>query len=202
MSPTPNDVPRPAAAGRRRLLRPAVVVPVTAGVVVLGAIGLALFQPWKLVVDESVDEAAPTVASVPAASAPATPGEATAAPAAPAAPVVLAQGSFISHEHATTGTAAILRLPDGSRVLRIENLDTSNGPDLKVWLTDAPVIEGTDGWAVFDDGQYVDLGSLKGNQGSQNYTIPAEVDLAGLSSLSIWCDRFSVSFGAAELLPA
>jgi hypothetical protein len=87
-------------------------------------------------------------------------------------------------------------------VLRIENLDTSNGPDLKVWLTDAPVIEGEDGWRVFDDGAYVDLGALKGNQGSQNYTIPADVDLSDLTSVAIWCDRFSVSFGAAELQPA
>ena len=84
-------------------------------------------------------------------------------------------------------------------MLRIEDLDTDNGPDLKVWLTDAPVIDGPDGWFVFDDGEYVDLGSLKGNKGSQNYAIPADVDLADLTSVAIWCDRFSVSFGAAEL---
>ena len=68
-----------------------------------------------------------------------------------------------------------------------------------MWLTDAPVIEGTDGWRVFDDGAWVDLGALKGNVGSQNYAIPADVDLAQLTSVSIWCDRFDVSFGAAEL---
>ena len=96
----------------------------------------------------------------------------------------------------------ILQLADGTRVLRIEGLDTSNGPDLKVWLTDAPVIDGEDGWRVFDDGAYVDLGVLKGNKGNQNYPIPADVDLADLSSISIWCDRFDVSFGAAELATA
>ena len=64
------------------------------------------------------------------------------------------------------------------------------------------VIDGPDGWFVFDDGEYVDLGSLKGNKGSQNYAIPADVDLADLTSVAIWCDRFSVSFGAAELSPA
>ena len=115
---------------------------------------------------------------------------------------MLSSGSFISHEHPTTGTVQILQLPDGSRVLRIENLNTSNGPDLKVWLTNAPVIEGVAGWGVFDDGQWVDLGALKGNQGSQNYEIPADVDLSGLSSMSIWCDRFNVSFGAASLVAA
>jgi Electron transfer DM13 len=61
------------------------------------------------------------------------------------------------------------------------------------------VIEGTDGWRVFDDGAWADLGALKGNVGSQNYAIPADVDLAQLTSVSIWCDRFDVSFGAAAL---
>ena len=58
---------------------------------------------------------------------------------------------------------------------------------------------GRDGWFVFDDGRYVDLGRLKGNRGSQNYELPDSVDLRRLTGLSIWCDRFNVSFGAAEL---
>ncbi|MDX6760123.1 MULTISPECIES: DM13 domain-containing protein [Streptomyces] len=76
---------------------------------------------------------------------------------------------------------------------------TSNGPDLRVWLTDAPVKEGKEGWHVFDDGKYVSLGKLKGNKGDQNYPIPADVQLADYTSVTIWCDRFDVSFGAAEL---
>jgi hypothetical protein len=52
---------------------------------------------------------------------------------------------------------------------------------------------------VFDDGRHVDLGELKGNIGSSNYPVPADVDLAGLRSVTIWCNRFSVSFAAAAL---
>ena len=92
-------------------------------------------------------------------------------------------------------------MPDGSRVLRVADLQTSNGPLLKVFLTDAPVLPGTDGWGVFDDGRWVDLGELKGNIGSSNYALPAGTDPTGLTSVSIWCDRFNVSFGAAELVP-
>jgi hypothetical protein len=114
---------------------------------------------------------------------------------------VIARGELISHEHATTGTVVVLALPDGRRVLRLQDLRTSNGPDVKVWLSDAPVLPGSDGWRVFDDGEYADLGSLKGNVGNQNYAIPASVDLAALPSLSLWCDRFDVSFGAATLSP-
>ncbi|MCY0956894.1 DM13 domain-containing protein [Streptomyces sp. H27-H5] len=164
------------------------------------AVGLYWFQPWKLWQDATVNDALPTAAAPGSTSSPTA--AATASPSAPAGPRTLAQGSLISHEHATTGTVKLVRLPDGSRTLRLENLDTSNGPDLRVWLTDAPVKEGKEGWEVFDDGKYVSLGKLKGNKGDQNYEIPADVDLADYTSVTIWCDRFNVSFGAAALQAA
>ena len=177
----------PAKPRRPVLRRP--VVRAAAAVAVLVVIGAALlFEPWQLVVDQRVQEPVP---AAPAA----------AAPAAPTEPAVLARGSLISHEHKSSGSVVLLRLADGSRVLRLEDLRTSNGPALRVWLTDAPVLEGRAGWSVFDDGRYVDLGDLKGNIGSSNYPIPADVDLAALPSVSIWCDRFDVSFAAATLHP-
>lgn len=178
---------------RRPLLRRPLTWIALGVVGVLLVAGLLVFQPWKLFVDQTVDEAVPTGGPVATAGA---------GGAASSAPVVLAAGTLISHEHETSGTAQILRLPDGSRVLRVENLDTSNGPALEVWLTDAPVLPGRDGWNVFDDGRYVSLGELKGNKGSANYPLPAELDLSQYSSVSIWCERFSVSFGAATLTPA
>ncbi|MGW6866318.1 DM13 domain-containing protein [Streptomyces sp. NPDC054904] len=167
-----------------------------AALVLLGA-GVYWFQPWKLWQDDRVDEALPT-ALRPAPSAP--PGGAP-VPAVPT-PRTVARGDLISHEHTTTGTAKLIRLADGSHTLRLENLDTSNGPDLRVWLTDAPVKEGTAGWRVFDDGKHVSLGKLKGNKGDQNYAVPADLNLSDYSSVTIWCDRFDVSFGAAELAGA
>jgi hypothetical protein len=161
-------------------------------VLAVAVVGLALFEPWKLWVDDTVDEALPAAVA-------ANPGGVSAP--APDRPVVLAGGTFISHEHTTTGTAHILHYPDGSRILRLDDLNTSNGPALRVWLTDAPVQSGTAGWRVFDDSNHLDLGELKGNIGSQNYSFPPEVDLADYRSVSIWCARFHVSFGAAELAP-
>jgi prolyl-tRNA editing enzyme YbaK/EbsC (Cys-tRNA(Pro) deacylase) len=55
------------------------------------------------------------------------------------------------------------------------------------------VLEGRDGWGVFDDGAFLDLGPLEGNQGDANYEIPAGADLGTLQSVSIWCARFRVS---------
>ncbi|MFP1628025.1 DM13 domain-containing protein [Streptomyces sp. 5K101] len=174
-----------------------IVAAAVAAVVV--AAGLYWFQPWKLWQDQTVSEALPTAApSTPAAD----PTSAAPTESVPPAPQTVARGSLISHEHTTTGTAKIVRLPDGSHTLRLEGLDTSNGPDLRVWLTDAPVKEGTAGWHVFDDGKYVSLGKLKGNKGDQNYPIPADVKLSEYTSVSIWCDRFDVSFGAARLTAA
>ena len=89
-------------------------------------------------------------------------------------------------------------LSDGTRILRFEGLDTSDGPDLRVWLSDAPVIEGAAGWHLFDDGAYLDLGALKANKGDQNYEIPPGAKLADYNSVSIWRPRFAVSFAAAE----
>ena len=178
-----------ATSSRRPLLRrPFVLTALAVGVLLL-AVGLALFQPWKLLVDQAVSEAVPAARRF-----------GRGRPRRPR-PTCCARGDLISHEHATTGSVQVLRLPDGSRVLRLQDLDTSNGPLLKVWVTDAPVLSGTDGWGVFDDGRWVDLGELKGNIGSSNYPLPADLDLAQLSSVSIWCDRFNVSFGAASLQP-
>jgi hypothetical protein len=111
----------------------------------------------------------------------------------------LAEGAFSGLEHGTTGQAVIVELQDGSRFLRLEDLETSNGPDLRVILTDQPLSQD---WGVWDDGGYVDLGGLKGNLGSSNYEIPADVDLGDFETAVIWCRRFSVGFGVAPLEPA
>ncbi|MGI5254360.1 DM13 domain-containing protein [Actinacidiphila glaucinigra] len=180
--------------------------PLVIGALVVGlavvAVVLYLFQPWKLWTDEIVNEALPTATpptNTPAGSTEPDESAVSEAPAKSAGPMTLAAGEFITHEHATTGSVKIVQLPDGSRVLRLEELDTSNGPDLKVWITDATVKPGKDGWDVFDDGAHLSLGKLKGNKGSHNYPLPANADLERYTSVSIWCDRFNVSFGAAEL---
>lgn len=184
------------------------VATVAVAVVVL-AVALPLFQPWRLFTDKVVDEALPGTDPISMTSSSSVPptisGERSTPPASaapkstPTSPVRLSTGTFVTHEHDTRGTVSIVRLADGSRVLRLEGLDTSDGPDLEVWLSDARVLEGKAGWHVFDDGRYRSLGQLKGNRGNQNYVIPAGVELDGFRSVSIWCNRFNVSFGAAEL---
>jgi hypothetical protein len=112
-------------------------------------------------------------------------------------PVAVLQGQFQDADsfHQGSGDAAIYQLPDGARVLRFENFDVTNGPDLHVVLSRHPAPASHD-----DLGQdYIDLGQLKGNIGSQNYEIPADVDLSQYQSVVIYCMPFQVVFSTATL---
>ncbi len=183
---------------RRRIL-----LAVGAVLVVGAAFGLYWFQPWKLFVDRHVHEALPSVAleAVPVRTSAPGPSPTASPTAPPRGPALLSRGSLISHEHSTSGTVSVVRRTDGSRILAIAHLNTSDGPDVHVWLSDAPVVQGEKGWYLFGHGTHLDLGSLKGNIGDQFYVIPPRADLGRLTSVAIWCQRFDVSFGAATLRP-
>ncbi|MFZ6004606.1 MAG: DM13 domain-containing protein [Actinomycetota bacterium] len=170
-----------------------------AAIVLVLLVGLALFwfQPHKLFIDERVSETIPTV-TAPSSDTPSAPEGSSDEPPPPAAdvePQELAAGSFVSLDHGTSGEARVLRLADDTRILRLEELDTDNGPDLFVYLSSNPA-SGPEG--EFDE-DFVSLGRLKGNQGDQNYEVPAALDLSRLRSVVIWCDRFDSAFGAADL---
>lgn len=161
----------------------------------LVAFALVWFQPQKLFIDDRIDEPAPVRGGV-VKPAPGSPLEPNAEPG-DAAPEVVAAGSFVSRDHGTSGAVRILDVGDGARIVRLENLDTSNGPDLYVYLS-TNAAGGEEG--SFDD-DYVDLGRLKGNVGDQNYELPSGTELERYRSVVIWCDRFDSAFGAADLSP-
>ncbi len=98
--------------------------------------------------------------------------------------------------HKGSGEATIYRIPDGSHLLRLENLRVTNGRDLYVILTlhSDPNNQGD----VKTPG-YVDLGKLKGNIGNQNYPIPDSVDISAQGSVVIYCKPFHVIFSVATL---
>ena len=117
-------------------------------------------------------------------------------PEAPAEWLVVAQGSFVDADdfHQGSGTATIYQQGE-EQVLRFEDFDVTNGPDLHVILTKHPAPANRSDIG----GDYLDLGSLKGNQGNQNYTIPANVDLSQYQSVVIYCMPFHVVFATATL---
>jgi len=107
--------------------------------------------------------------------------------------VELASGEFEGVAHGASGTAAIVELRSGERKLTFAELDTDNGPDLRVYL----VAGAATGDGDVDD--FVDLGRLKGNRGNQQYTIPKGTDTDRYRTVVIWCRAFTVSFAKAEL---
>jgi Electron transfer DM13 len=172
---------------------------IAAAVAVVAAAGIYWFEPHQLFVDTRVDEALPTPVDGGRGTTPGETGGSAegdgSAGAGAAGITTLATGAFSSLAHDTTGMASIVELDDGSRFLRIEDLETDSGPDLRVYLSEAPA----DGDAGAFDDAFIDLGDLKGNQGNQNYEIPRDADLGDIESVSIWCRRFSVGFGVAPL---
>lgn len=150
------------------------------GVVVL-AIAWYAFRPELLFINKTVSDEFPggaTVASI------------------ERGPMVVTKGAFKGLAHETKGLASIYQLPDGKRTLRLTEFETSNGPDVHVYLTSAEVDKGNDS---IKEAGFIDLGSMKGNKGDQNYDIPADADLNKFKNVAIWCARFGVNFGQAAL---
>lgn len=97
--------------------------------------------------------------------------------------------------HEGSGLASIYRQSNGTYVLRFEEFSVINGPDLRVYLAKN---QDPDGSQV---AKGVELASLKGNKGNQNYVLPDEVDPADYQSVVIYCKPFKVIFATANLNP-
>lgn len=158
----------------RKLINIAVALVVLAG-------GWYAFRPERLFVNQTGSEQFP-VASAASATAPAT----------------LASGNFHDVAHTGKGTATVYKLADGKRILRFTNFETSNGPDVVVYLIAAEDAKDAD---TVKNANPLLLGSLKGNVGEQNYDVPADVDLSKYRAVTIWCRRFSANFATAPLTP-
>jgi hypothetical protein len=110
---------------------------------------------------------------------------------------IVATGTFHGAAHHTSGRATVYQAPDGE-VLRITHFKTSNGPNVHVLLIAATDAKDDENF-LNEKVERVDLGSLKGNEGDQNYPIPAGTDLSKYKTVSIFCERFNANFGAAPL---
>lgn len=152
---------------------------------VAAAAGVLLVLP--MLTDRVVNESVVTAAA-PASAAPAAP-----AGTAPAANVEVASGSFASIAHEGSGTAAVVKLAGGGQMLTLTAFETSNGPDLRVYLSTGDPAGGG------ELGDFKDLGGLKGNKGTQQYEIPDGVDVGRFATVVIWCRAFSVGFTSAKL---
>jgi electron transfer DM13 len=147
------------------------------GVPVL-AVAWWAFRPEKLFINQKVSEAAPAALS--------------------SEPEPLYTGKLEGKIHQTSGRATIYKNKDGKEYLRLSDFTTSNGPDVHVILVRAEN-KALEQEIVKGDLERVELGTLKGNQGDQNYDLPAAVDLNQYQAVAIYCERFHAIFGVARL---
>jgi hypothetical protein len=136
------------------------------------------FRPERLFINQKVNEQFPTASAA-------------------TNPVALTAGNFHGVAHETKGVATVYQLPDGKRTLRLSDFQTSNGPDVQVYLVAAD--DAKDNETVTRAG-FLPLGALKGNIGDQNYDVPSDVDLSKYRAVTIWCRRFGVNFATAPLM--
>ena len=136
------------------------------------------FRPERLFVNKRVNEAPPAQVS----------GQLT----------PISTGRFKGEVHKTSGRATVCQQADGTRVLRLTDFSTSNGPALHVLLIDGKSPDAGKDFALGTI-KNVDLGDLKGNQGDQDYRIPNDANLQELNTVSIYCMRFHANFGTALL---
>ena len=139
-----------------------------------------LFRPEKLFINQRVNEVAPF---------------STGNSAQPAFTGLLSRKL-----HETRGRATIYKAADGTMSLRLTDFSTSNGPDVHVVLateTDPGLKGNVPGQAL----KSIEVGALKGNEGDQEYRLPANVDLARYDMVAIYCERFRAVFGTAKLEP-
>lgn len=169
------------------------LIPVSVFLVVALGVGLYLFQPWRLLTVRETHDAL-LVPPAPVSTSTSVAAETSAEPPVETAKEV-AMGQWRSLEHATTGKASLISLPGGAHSVQFASLDTSDGPDLYVYLSPHP---SSSPEKKFGEG-FTSLGKLKGNRGDQVYEIPAGVDVSAIRSVVIWCQRFSAGFAVAPL---
>jgi hypothetical protein len=100
---------------------------------------------------------------------------------------LLAEGIFKERAHSASGRALLID-NNGKKVLRFEEFETINGPNLHIYLASS-----------LSDDDFVDLGEIKATKGNVNYDIPDDVDLEKYDKVLVWCVPFKVLFSYAEL---
>ncbi len=176
----------------------------------LGLVPVAAALVWGFLPafrDVQVDDAAPPgLSAVAGQTTTAAPGPTTSGSAAPspapssaaettspplAGPVDLGSAEVVSLDYQATGTARLVQDTAAELLVRFEGLDVENGPDYVVYL-----VPGTDRQAP---GEGVFLGELRGNQGDQNYDVPAGTVADGPQTILIWCRTFAAPVANATV---
>lgn len=97
-------------------------------------------------------------------------------------------GDFVDGVHSTSGIASI---DSNATSLILTNFKTSSGPDLNIYIASSLNSVTAD---------FLDLGDIKGRNGTYTYDLPARKDYLHYKYVIVWCVDFDVNFGYAELI--
>ena len=100
---------------------------------------------------------------------------------------IIAQGEFKPRAHDVKGNALLIE-KDGRKIVRFEDFDTINGPDLRIYLS-----------SDLSNDDFIELSKIKATKGSVNYEVPEGVDTSKYSKVLVWCKAFGVLFSYAVL---
>lgn len=107
--------------------------------------------------------------------------------AMPTTPQLVAEALFKPRAHEVEGVAKLIEV-DGKKVLRFEDFNTVNGPELHIYLS-----------SELGNDDFIDLGIIKATKGNVNYEIPEGIDTEKYSKVLVWCKPFGVLFSYADL---
>jgi len=101
---------------------------------------------------------------------------------------IIKEANFIpSGGHKGEGKAILLDDGEGNLILRFEDFDTTNGPNLHIYLSED-----------LQANNFIDLGKIKATKGNVNYDIPDDIPIEQLDKVLVWCVPFGVLFTYAD----
>ncbi len=100
---------------------------------------------------------------------------------------IISQGEFVASAHEVKGKALIIK-EDNKKILRFEDFETINGPDLRIYLSND-----------LDVDDSIDLGPIKATKGNVNYEIDNSIDTLKYDKVLVWCRAFKVLFSYSDL---
>lgn len=98
------------------------------------------------------------------------------------------QGTFGNGPYGSVSGTTRIYTKDGSQILALENFNSSNGPDLHVYIS-----------REVQPANFIDLGRLQSVSGNQLYQVSGNIDYTVYKYVLIHCQRYNHLFGSAEL---
>jgi hypothetical protein len=118
-------------------------------------------------------------------------------------PLIVAVGAFARLDAIRwgQGEATVYLSSNEPPLLRLDNFSVANGPDLR--LAFSPAVQPTTPFDMRQPSETssgaVEIGSLKGVYGSQNFTLPAGLDVRQFGSLVIYSQSLDMIYTIAPL---